>query len=145
MTLVDLPAPLRDDIMSQVEECVNALRVGDDGFGAFITAIEGRQRNAIRGEQFEKNHRIWMANVECLFRSSIKNIKFSRERTPIIYSDRACVLVAVPLSHKYPPNGDTPYKKITVSFVFVEQREGWELVDVEFPEPPGFFRRLFGG
>jgi len=142
---LDLPAPMRDDIMSRVEICVNALRAGDDGFGAFITAVEERQRHAVRGEQFEKNHRNWIANVECLFRSSIKDIKFSRERTPIIYSDRACVLVAVPLSYKFPPNGDRPYENVALTFVFVEQREGWELVDVQLPKPPGFFRRLFGG
>ena len=142
---LDLPPHMRDQILSKVETCVLALRAGDEGFGNFITAFEPRRRHTQDIDKHRKTQEVWLAGVQLLFQSIIRDVQFSRERTRIIHQAPGRVHVAVPVTFKYPPTGPAPFRQTLLAFVLIERGDKWLLVDMSTLEERGWFSRLFLG
>ena len=140
---MDMPAREREQILSKVEVCVNALKAGDDGYGTFITALDGKQRYAAnRGEAFRSEYAQWMASIDLLFRSSLRAITFSRTRTRTLHDGKDQVAVLVPLEMKYPPSADKRYEKMTLCFLLTRKVEGWEIIDLKSSRKEKLFKRV---
>ncbi len=131
--LLDLPPDVHREIMDQVATCVNALKMGDAGFGAFITAVEEKQHYSAKTdkEEFRKNYKEWMASIEMLFHAQIRHIIFSPQRTPIRFDANDQVSVLAPLEMKYPPTADEKFKKVTLLFLLAKTPRGWRIIDVK--------------
>lgn len=140
---LDLDTYSRARIMAKVETCIAALRAGDEGFGAFLTAFEQRERFSRRGRDLETSHANLMAVVQFLFGASIRNIQFSPERSRIVHHSGGRVYVPVPITCKYPPESPEPFEQAVFAFAFVERSGEWVLVDLDTLKERGWFRSLF--
>ena len=142
---LDLPARMRDQVLSKVEACVQALHAGDEGFGDFVTAFERRQRHTRDVKTHEKAQDLWLSGVQLLFRAAIRDIQFSRERTRIVHQAPGRAYVPVPVTFKYPPTGPAPYKQTILAFTFLERSGQWLLVDMVTLKERRWYSKLFLG
>jgi len=129
---LDMTQDERDQILSKVEVCIDALKEGTDGYGKFIVAMEGKQKYAPLTSQPARNdYNEWVCGVQLLFESVLSGINFSRERTRVLHDCTDQVAVLVPMGMKYPPTSDGEFKQITLTFLVANKGEaGWQIVDL---------------
>jgi len=142
---LDMLVAEREAILAEVQKCVDALKAGDNGFGIFVTAFEGRQTHALHNEAFREDHTDWLAGVQALFESAIRKFSFSQRRAAIVYHSTSHVHVPVPIERKYPPTGKGKYRQATLAFMFVERQGRWTLMDLHIMEKRHWFSSLIPG
>lgn len=142
---LDMPPAERTAILTEVQKCVDALQAGDNGFGMFVTAFEGRQTHALHNEAFREDHTDWLTGVQVLFQSAIRKFSFSQRRAAIVYRSTSRVHVPVPIEYKYPPTGKGKHRQASLAFVFVERQSRWVLMDMHIMEQRRWFSSLIPG
>jgi len=142
---LDMPPAERAAILAEVQKCVDALQAGDNGFGRFVTAFEGRQTHALHDEAFREDHTDWLTGVQMLFESAIRDFSFSQRRAAITYHSTSRVHVPVPIKYKHPPTGKGKHRPATLAFVFVERQNRWALMDMRIMEKRSWLSLLIPG